>query len=493
MEPLLANADLDWLSELINDWSGLPRQQALYRALREAIVDGRLRAGQRMPSTRAIGAALGIARNTALAAVARLQAEGYTLSRHGAGTFVAEGLPERFLHSRAQPARRTTVGAARLSKRSSGWLRIEDAPRRRSAGAFVPGMPDLRSFPFVEWWRLLHKHQRNAPWQGFDYGKDGGLPALKSAVAAHLRLARSVVCEPDQVLITSGTQQSLDLSCRLLADPGDRFAMEDPGYLGARAAALANGLIPVPVPVDHDGIRCERLPRQPPRLMYVTPSHQFPLGAVMSLARRRALLAYAAQHGAYVLEDDYDAEFRFVGTPLAALQGLDRNDRVLYLGTFSKVLYPALQLAYLVLPAALVEAFRRTQERLYGIGHAATQSALAEFLDSGRFASHIRRMRLQYGERNALLQALLRDRLPSGWALLGTDAGQHCALLASSGVDDLELATRAEQVGLTLRPMSPHYLTRPARHGCLLGYAAADTRELQRGVKQLLTLIRASP
>ncbi|HEX5755177.1 MAG TPA: PLP-dependent aminotransferase family protein, partial [Arenimonas sp.] len=346
------HALLDWLPLRLRQWSDLSLQQSLYQALREAIVEGQLRPGERLPSTRALSDALGIARNTALAAFARLQAEGYAQGRHGSGSFVADTLPERFLHSRGSRRQRVASAPPRLSKRSRCWLGSDDPPRRRSAGAFVPGMPDLRGFPFREWWRLLHKHQRQAPWQRCDYGRDGGLPALKAAIAKYLRLARSVVCEPEQVLVTGGTQQSLDLCCRVLADPGDRFAIEEPGYLGARAAAQANGLQLQPVPVDGDGLRCDRLPRSPPRLIYVTPSHQYPLGAVMSLARRQALLAYANAQGSYILEDDYDAEFRFAGPPLAALQGLDRHGRVLYMGTFSKVLYPALQLAYLVLPEA---------------------------------------------------------------------------------------------------------------------------------------------
>ena len=493
MGPLLdTHALLDWLRPRLAERTELPLQQSLYQALRDGIVAGQLRSGDRLPSTRALAQGLGLARNTALAAIERLQTEGYTQSRRGAGTFVAANLPERFLQS--SPTRGYTHAAAppRLSLRSRSWLGTDEPPRRRSAGAFVPGMPDLRGFPFRDWWRLLAKHQRQAPWQRFDYGRDGGLPELKAAIAAHLRLARSVRCAPEQVLITAGTQQSLDLCCRLLADPGDRFAIEEPGYLGARAAAQANGLRLQPVPVDGEGLRTARLPRQPPRLIYVTPSHQYPLGAVMSLPRRQALLAYAQTQRCFVLEDDYDAEFRFAGPPLAALQGLDREGRVLYLGTFSKVIFPALQLAYLVLPEALVEPFQRSQERLHGMGNATTQAALAEFLSSGRFASHIRRMRLQYGERNALLQDLLKDALPPGWELRGGESGQHCALLAPPGIDDLALAAQGETLGLTLRAISPCCLGRERHSGFLLGYAAADERELRRGVRQLLPLLQAA-
>lgn len=302
-------------------------------------------------------------------------------------------------------------------------------------------MTDLRSFPFTDWWRLLHKHQRAAPWQWLDYGDGAGLPALRQAIANHLSVARAVRCTPEQVIVTGSTQQSLDLCCRILADAGDTMAIEEPGYLGARASAIAAGLHLQPVPVDEHGLQPDALPRSAPRLIYVTPSHQYPLGSV------------------------------------------------LYLGTFSKVLYPALQLAYLVVPLALADAFARSHARLQGSGSAATQAALAEFIASGRLASHIRRMRKHYALRNDYLRQRLAGHLGRHWQLHGSDAGLHVVLQSGHRVDDIALSQAARERHTTLLPLSPHYLGDNHRTGFLLGYAAADTRELSRGYRVLRDLL----
>ena len=485
----------EWLAARLQREHELPLQDQLYRGLREAILAGQLLAGARLPATRNLASQLQLARNTVLAAYEQLQAEGYVEGRHGAGSFVAADLPERFVETTAHTtAPRAISTAVTLSQRCSDWLSACELPPRRNAGAFVPAMPDLRGFPFEEFWRLLHKHQRAAPWHWFDYGAGGGLPALREAIATHLQLARAVRCTAAQVIVTSSTQHSLDLCLRVLADAGDKLVHEEPGYFGTRASAIAAGLQLVPVPVDQEGLRTDALPsvtaaNPAPKLIYITPSHQYPLGSVMSLSRRQALLGYAAQQGSYILEDDYDSEIRFSGRPLASLQGLDSHERVLYLGTFSKVLYPALRVAYVVVPSALVPAFQRTQERLHGVGNYPTQAALAEFIATGKLASHIRKMRVLYAERNALLQTLLAPHLGGEWQLLGEEAGLHLVLQRRTAFDDVALANEADRRGIMMRPLSPFYLGAQKRHGFILGYAAADAHELRRGIAVLKSLL----
>ena len=485
----------EWLATRLSRDDDLPLQDQLYRGLRAAILAGQLGPGARLPATRALASALQLARNTVLAAYEQLQAEGYVEGRHGAGSFVAADLPESFVEA---PAEANVAAAAsrhdKLSRRSRDWLSACELPPRRNAGAFVPAMPDLRGFPFDDFWRLLHKHQRAAPWHWFDYGAGGGLPSLREAIANHLQLARAVRCSAEQVIVTSSTQHSLDLCMRILADVGDSIALEEPGYFGTRGSAIAAGLQLQPVAVDDEGLRTDALPAvaagaPAPKLIYITPSHQYPLGSVMSLSRRQALLAYAAAHGSYILEDDYDSEIRFTGRPLASLQGLDAHERVLYLGTFSKVLYPALRIAYVVVPPALVKVFQRSQERLQGVGNYPTQAALAEFIASGKLASHIRKMRLQYAERNSLLKQLLAPYLGDDWQLLGGDAGLHFVLQKNAPFDDVALANEADARGVMLRPLSPFYLGADKRHGFILGYAAADARELRRGIAVLKHLL----
>ncbi|NQD36257.1 PLP-dependent aminotransferase family protein [Permianibacter sp. IMCC34836] len=485
----------EWLAARLDRTNELPLQGQLYRGLREAILAGQLKAGDQLPSTRALAPLLAVARNTVLAAYEQLQAEGYVESRHGAGSFVAAHLPERFIETAAPSAdKKAATADIELSRRCVDWLQACELPPRRNAGAFVPAMPDLRGFPFDDFWRLLHKHQRAAPWHWFDYGAGGGLPALREAIANHLQVARAVRCTAEQVIVTSSTQNSLDLCLRILADVGDALVQEEPGYHGARASAIAAGLQMVPVAVDEDGLRTDDLPAvsaqtAAPKLIYITPSHQYPLGSVMSLPRRQALLAYAARHGSYILEDDYDSEIRFNGRPLASLQGLDEHERVLYLGTFSKVLYPALRIAYIVVPTALVPAFRRSQERLQGVGNYPTQAALAEFISTGKLASHIRKMRVQYAERNALLQQLLAPYLGADWQLLGGDAGLHFVLQARCAFDDVALANAADARGIMMRPLSPYYVGADKQYGFMLGYAAADSHELKRGIAVLRSLL----
>jgi GntR family transcriptional regulator/MocR family aminotransferase len=347
-------------------------------------------------------------------------------------------------------------------------------------GAFAPGVPEVRMFPAQLWSRLQARVWRNAAPERLTYATGAGDAGLRQAVADYLQGTRGVVCSAEQVVITSGTQQSLWLVAQLLADVGDEVWLEDPGYWGARSVFGAAGLAGVPVAVDAEGLAPspEQL-RRPPRLMFVSPSHQYPTGALMSHSRRRQLLDYAAVHGVWVVEDDYDSEFRYGARPLPALQGLDEHHRVVYLGTFSKTLFPALRLAYLVVPPDLVDAFGRALNELFREGHTMQQAVLARFLAEGHYASHIRRMRAVYGARHDALIAAIRHEFGETLPVIGGDAGLHLVLGLPGRVDDHAVVRQGLRKGVATRPLSMYQVrrTKTAR-GLVLGYAAVREDEI---------------
>lgn len=454
-----------------------PRAQCLYEALRSWIQDGELASGSALPSSRRLARSLGLGRNTVLAATDRLVAEGFVETRQGAGLFVAElPAPPKALHDAPLP-----TAAMRLSRRGQ---RLLDFCATLSTGhcAFAPGVPALDQFPRERWQRLLRRHQHRAETRWFDYQSQGGLPALREALCDYLRLSRSVNCRPEQILITQGAQQGFELIARLLADPGDTAWIEEPGYGGAQACFTAAGLNIVPMAVDDDGLQPEAVPAgsPAPRLIYVTPSHQYPSGVTMPQARRLALLAAAERHGAWIVEDDYDSEFRYTTAPVASLQGLAAHTPVIYVGTFSKVLYPGLRLGYLVLPDALVDGFRRANARLHREGQYVVQSALAEFIVEGHFARHVARMRTCYRQRQAALREALAPAVAQGLVLSQGQAGMHLVARLDSHAMESQLVEAARAQGIVLSPLSRYYLQGPGQPGLVLGYAGADEVEIDR-------------
>jgi len=460
----------------------LPLHRQLYAALRQTILDGQLAAGDRLPSSRELAQDLGLSRNTVVAALEQLLVEGYLRSRVGSGTFVHDELP-------LPPARLAPPAAARAAPLSARGERLAHQHRASDCEIqpFTPGAADFSAFPLAVWQRLQNKHWRHAQPELLDYNDAGGHGPLRRAVADHLRIFRGAQLGADQVLITSGTQQSLALCAQLLADPGDTVWIEDPAYWGAVKAFEAASLQLQPVPVDEEGM----LPpaagsASAPRLVYLTPSHQYPTGTLMSLARRQGVLRSAGSHGAWVLEDDYDSEFRFSGPPVASLQGLDTQERVLYLGTFSKVLYPGIKLGYLVVPRPLVHAFRQAHYDLNRPGQMVLQAALAEFMAMGHFASALRRARQTYAERRRRLVQALAPVLASGQAQLpGAAQGLHLCLRLPQGVDDLALSQGLAQEGLSVRPLSRYCLQRQDLRGLLVGYGYAPAPLIDRYGPQL--------
>ena len=464
----------------------LPLHRQLYEALRRAMLDGKLGAGERLPSSRDLAQDLRLSRNTVVAAINQLSVEGYLASRVGSGTYVSDNVPRTTpgRSPRNGHAQGVTAQADRLSSRGLA-LATQFSASELEVQPFTPGIADFSAFPLTLWQRLQNKHWRMTYPDMLDYNDSGGYAPLRRAVADYLRVFRSVQLEADQVIITTGTQQSLELCARLLADHGDTVWVEDPAYWGAVKAFMATGLAIHPVAVDEQGINPSTADNtRAPRLIYVTPSHQYPTGAVMSLPRRHQLLATARAHDAWVLEDDYDSEYRFSGPPLSSLEGLDTDGRVFYMGTFSKVLYPGLKIGYLVVPKPLVAAFKQAHYDLNRPGQMPVQAALAEFIEMGHFTSALRRARQNYAERRkSLLDALepvLHDSAPEGPSISGAEQGLHLCLRLPGGTDDRALAQRIAQHGLTVRPLSAYCLQRHDLRGLVVGYGYAPMAEIER-------------
>jgi GntR family transcriptional regulator/MocR family aminotransferase len=479
-----------------------PLHRQTYRALREAILAGRLRPGERLASSRDLATELGVSRNTVLQAYDRLVAEGYATARPASGTYVADALPARPASAGARSPRdvRATPASrdAEAPRLSAFGRRFADAvppgratwslPREALPYDFRYGEPAYHDLPLATWARLLGRRARRLSVRRLAYQPPGGAEELRRALAGYLSRARGVVCAPEQVLVLHGSQQAIDLTTRLLVDPGDTVVLEEPHYTGFSFCLAALGAEIVHVPVDEQGVRVEQLEAvRKARLACVTPSHQFPAGGVLSLPRRLALLEWARTRSAYVLEDDYDGEFRFAGHPLECLQALDRHGRVLYSGTASKVLFPALRIGWLVVPPELLDAFRAGQA-LSDTGTASLeQLAFADFIDEGHLERHVRRIRSRHAARRAVLLDAVSRELGDRAEVLGVSAGLHVLLrirsLARRDVTRLRAACRERGVGVY--PAAPFYAKPPPHAELLLGYGGLGERAIREGIRRL--------
>lgn len=467
-----------------------PLQRQIYDGYRAAIMEGRLRPSQRIPSSRALASELGVSRFPVLNAYAQLLAEGYLESRVGAGTVVSSSLPQ-------QPrlcAPRTVRLASRPPEKGPllrPWLLPRsETPWLQGWGAFGVGQVAADQFPLHTWSRLVARRSRNMDLKAFHYGDAMGCKALRETLAAYLRTARSLRCDAGQVMITTGSQQALEISARILLDFKSSAWIEEPGYHLARAALALTGCQLVPVPVDQEGLSVAagvKLCRHA-RAAFVTPSHQFPLGVTMSASRRFQLLDWAQQAGAWIIEDDYDAEYRYESLPVASLQGLDANARVIYIGTFSKVLFPSLRLGYVVIPSDLVAPFVEMRRAMDLGPPIFPQEVLAEFIAEGHFARHIRRMRMLYAERRKVLVDTMEEELGPMVKLLGNAAGMHLTLMLPSHVNDTEIATRAARQNLRIWPLSRAYANEPLP-GFILGFGSAAVEEIPPAVRKLGNLL----
>ncbi|MGH8138172.1 MAG: PLP-dependent aminotransferase family protein [Steroidobacteraceae bacterium] len=480
----------------LDSGSATPMYRQLSDWFRRAILDHRLKPGQRLPSTRQLAKELAVSRIPVLAAYEQLLAEGYLETFIGAGTCVARSIPQETSKSatlkpdRLLP-RPAGPGAARRLSRRAAAIRTQDRSWLSNLGAFRVGLPALDHFPAGVWSKLVNRHARKPPMDLLYYGDTMGYLPLREVIAAYLGVFRAVRCEASQVLVTTGSQQGLQLAAQVLLDPGEGVWIEEPGYPGAQLALHAAGARLVPVPVDQEGLDvAEGLRRgRTARVAYITPSHQFPLGVTLSAARRMQLLNWAAHSGTWIIEDDYDSEYRFEGRPIASLQGLDTDGRVIYLGTFSKVMFPAMRLGYLVLPKDLVPAFAVAREATDTCSSGLYQAVMADFIREGHFARHIGRMRKLYAQRRRALVDAIQQQRDGQLEVLGAEAGMQLTALLPRGVADVAVARKAAKQGVSARPLSACYLHAPARGGLILGYGGADVVAIREAVQTLTTCI----
>jgi GntR family transcriptional regulator/MocR family aminotransferase len=467
-----------------------PLSTQLYAAVRRMILAGGVAAGTRLPSSRSLARELGVSRNTVLLAYEQLLAEGYVAGRGGSGTYVTGGL--------VAPDRGPAATRPERPRVSAYARRLPPAPEPPVPGRlpydFRYGVPADDPYPGAVWRRLLSRRARGATALSLSYGPPEGIAPLREAIAAYASRARGVVCNASQVIVVNGSQQALDLAARVLLDAGDRVVIEEPQYQGARWVFAAADARLVAIPVDGEGLMTDRLPITGAGLAYVTPSHQFPTGVFMSLPRRLALLAWAGRHRAWVLEDDYDSEYRYEGRPIEAVQGLDREGRVIYIGTLSKVLFPALRIGYLIVPGALVESFRSAKWATDRHTPTLTQEVLADFIRDGHFERHLRRARLRHASRRAALLDALERHVRDDVEVIGANAGVHLVVwlrhLPRAALAALVSSAAASGVGVY--PVDPYYLRRPARAGLMLGYAALDEPRIEAGVARLAAVIAAT-
>ncbi|HVR49638.1 MAG TPA: PLP-dependent aminotransferase family protein [Pseudorhodoferax sp.] len=460
-----------------------PLQRQLHQRLRQAVLDGRLAPGSRLPATRSLAEALGVSRNTVTAAYEQLAAEGFVQPDRQGTQVAALQRPTVPPQPLARPA---------LAQRLAGLHPAQ--PRPEPMAALRPGVPALAQFPAAAWRRALDRAARLGGPAALDYGDPAGEPALRSAIARHLGIARGVRCTADAVLITAGAQEALALCVQLLANPGERAWIEDPGYRGAQTAFQAGQLRVLPCRVDAQGLvaSARAWRTQTPRLVYTTPSHQYPGGGVLTVARRLALIAAARTHGAWIIEDDYDSEFRHAGEPLGAMQGLVADAPVLYLGTFSKTMFPALRIGFLVLPAALHASVRTALAQLARPSPRHQQLALADFIESGQFSRHLGRMRRLYRERQQALRAALQQHLRVPHRIEGGHSGLHLLLRLPPRYPDRRLVEAARSHGIAAQPLSAFALQPLAQdNGLVLGYGNTPSERFDPLVRTLARLLDA--
>lgn len=473
----------------------IPLFRQVYLGLRDAIIDTALAPGSRLPSTRELAKRLGVSRTSVLAAYDQLLAEGYVEGKAGSGTYVSSDLPEPVV-TPAQEPEVARAGQARRTLSAYGARCREYAPAQVSLDTipFITGRTSVDPQTVEAWRAISSRRLRKAEPIDYGYSDPFGLPALRREIAEYLRAARAVRCDPEQILIVSGAQQAIDLTLRVLLDPGDAAWVEDPCYPATRAALQALGARQVPVPVDESGIVVERGIEAEPdaRLAYVTPSHQYPTGVAMSMARRLELLAWARSRGAWIVEDDYDSEFRYAGRPLASLQGLMPHDCVIYIGTLSKVLFPGIRMGFAVVPHDLLDAFAGA--RFLADRHSSTlqQAVVADFLREGFLTSHIRRMRHRYREARDTTVEIVGEKLGPWATPARPDCGMQLVAYLKEGLSDIAVAQAAQRHGVSVRPVSPMYLKAPPSQGLLLGFTGHSLPSLRIATERLAQAIDAS-
>ncbi|NEQ98316.1 MAG: PLP-dependent aminotransferase family protein [Cyanothece sp. SIO2G6] len=473
----------------------VPLYQQLAEELRSAVLQHRLQPNQKLPPSRILAQSLAISRVTVTQSYDQLVSEGYLETRRGAGTFVCAQLPEIYLNADAvEPQPSASSELIHLSRFGSDLLaaRRLEGPSPQARISFRYGNPATGLFPMALWRRLLARHCHTAPTL-MNYSADvaGYLP-LRQAIAQYLSRSRAVRCCPEQVIMVNGSQQALDLIARLTLDPEDWVAMEDPGYLGARYCFMGQGANLQPIPVDAAGLEVEALQQCPQsfKFVYVTPSHQFPTGATLSLVRRLALLQWAQHTGTLILEDDYDGEYRYGDRPIPSLQGLDRHNTVIYVGTFSKILFPGLRIGYLVVPIAWIPLVRQAKWLCDRQSAMLEQYALTDFFTEGHFERHIRRMRHLYNQRRQILVTALREYFGDKVTILGENAGIHLMTKLDTPLADEAVIQRAASVDVGVISAQGYYLKTPKSGEFIFGYSQLDEMEIEQGIRRLAQVLK---
>jgi GntR family transcriptional regulator / MocR family aminotransferase len=460
-----------------------PLSRQIYLWFRQAILRRVMSSAERLPSTRELAEQLHVSRTVVVLAYEQLLAEGFVEGRAGSGTYVANILGDGPTNLRASRVkiRLSRYGHALGAQPSANFL---GKPSPRLRYDFAYGRSDIEVFPFEMWRRMLLRHARKASIRALDYGPTGGSIALREAIAVHLRRSRAVFCDPSQVIVVSGSQQALDLVARVLIDRGDRIAVEDPCYQGTREILRMTGARILAMPVDRDGLDPGKLPDRT-RMVFVTPSHQFPTGAVLSLPRRLNLVDWARRKDALVVEDDYDGEYRYEDQSLQSLQGLDAEGRVIYIGTFSRTVFSALRIGYLIVPKPLVSVF--TSAKWLSDRHTATleQETLAEFITSGLYERHLRRVRRRNAARRETLREAIAKYLGDRVEVTGFGAGAHVALWPAAQISESQAIAGAAALGVGVYGISPYFLSTPRKNGFMLGYSRMKEGDIRAGVRLL--------
>jgi len=468
--------------------AGLPLHARVQRALRQLILEGAIDVGRPLPASRALAHSLGVSRDTVEAAYGQLHAEGFIERRVGSGSFVSERVRRR--RSAAHRAGPAPLAAA-LSRRGAALFRDGGVRDFLAPRAFAPGLPETRHFPLQTWERLQRQVLRQHGSAALLHSPPQGMEALRQAIADYVNLERGARATPGRVLVLTSSQQALALCASVLLDAGDRIFIEDPAYHGARRAFEAAGLDCVPVPVDADGMRVQQLhDAAPARAVFLTPSHQFPTGATLALDRRLAVIEWARRHGAWIIEDDYDSEFHYAGKPTACVQGLDPHERTIYIGTFTKSLFPGLRIGYMLLPPALVEPMTVARTLLDGHSAPVPQLTLARFIEGGHFGAHVRAMRQLYGERRDLLARLVRRHLDGYLQPRVPAGGMQMPCLLTRDIAEARAVDAARRAGIDLLGLGGLYAGEADQAGFLMGFAAHAPDELEAAVRGLASVLR---
>ena len=473
--------------------SSTPFYKQIYDAYRTAILQGNISPGQQIPSSRDLAIDIQVSRYPVLHAYTQLLAEGYFESRKGAGTFVSSSLPEQLTSVEGEGSSSTLElsGPRPVARRCSLYPAFEGSPSLRGWGAFGVHQPAFDQFPFQIWSNLVGLHSRNPNANSLHHIDPRGSEQFRETVCAYLRTARGVKCDASQIMVVSGSQQALDITMRVLLDPGSHVWVEEPGYSLVRTALIAAGCHVNPVRVDSEGmdVAAGMKLHSKARAAIVTPSHQFPLGSTMSASRRLQLLNWAQSSGAWIIEDDYDSEYRYENRPISSLQGMDVHARVIYIGTFSKVLFPSLRIGYIVIPPDLMDRFVAVRVTMDIFPPYLYQEVLTDFMRMGHFGRHIRRTRQLYSERRTVLLKSLKSEFGDALEIHGADAGMHLTVTLPAGVTDREVVERAAKRGLWLWPLSPAYYGKNRRQGLILGFGSTPTDWIPRAVSQLRSAV----